>query len=108
MKKLLYPSSQNVTRFRFKVGYSFKNCLDSVDIPLQGRVRHQAINADFTPFLARERKFPFEYAVYYFNPAKRPRRVCLFGFYGIANFEVYLKPNPFFIQINSSISNNSV
>ena len=29
---------------------------------------------------------------------------CLFGFYGISTFVGYLMPNPFFIQINSSIS----
>ena len=34
--------------------------------------------------------------------------VGLFGFYGISPFIVYLMPDPFFIQINSSISNNSV
>ena len=34
--------------------------------------------------------------------------VRLFGFYGISTFIGYLMPNPFFLQINSSISNNSV
>ena len=32
----------------------------------------------------------------------------LAGFYGISTIVDYLKPNLFFIQINSSISNNSV
>ena len=33
---------------------------------------------------------------------------CLFGFDGISTFVGYLMPNPIFIQINSSISSNSV
>ena len=34
--------------------------------------------------------------------------VSLIGFYGISTFVGDLMPNPFFIQIVSSISNNSV
>ena len=34
--------------------------------------------------------------------------VCLFMFYGKYTFVGYLMPNPFFIQKNNSISNNSV
>ena len=31
---------------------------------------------------------------------------CLFEFYGISTFVGYLMPDPFFFQINNSISNN--
>ena len=36
-------------------------------------------------------------------------KTCLFVWvYGISTFVGYLRPNPFFLEINSSISNNSV
>ena len=36
------------------------------------------------------------------------KTVCLFVLYGISTFVGYLMTNPFFIQMNSSISSNSV
>ena len=66
----------------------------------------------------RMNKCTFMYTcVFKWGEREREReRICVFfclfvgwfKFYGLSTFLGYLKPNPFFTQINSSISNNSV